>query len=110
MEKKSALKTALIAARGTNTNFGKIAGFWEEFVLEPEEKELQQQRRQRKVQQQAVRRWNGATKSANLTRAKSCDELVVVGVVGKVGGAGAAGKATAAFDNTGSMLGGSSST
>ena len=60
VEKKSALKTALIAARGTNTKFGQIASFWEEFVLEPEEKELQQQRRQRKQQQQR-RRWNGAT-------------------------------------------------
>ena len=47
MDKKTALKTAICAARGTNTKFDEVASFWEEFVLEPEEREQhQQQQRQ----------------------------------------------------------------
>ena len=78
VDKKSTLKTALIAARGTMTKFGQIASFWEEFVLEPEEKELQQQRTKRRQQHEQGRRWNATKKTTtNVPKAKSCDELVV---------------------------------
>ena len=58
VDKKAALKSALIAARGMDTKFDQIASFWEEFVLEPEERELQQQRRQRKAKATTTR-WGG---------------------------------------------------
>ena len=45
VEKKSTLKSALCAARGTVTKFDQIANFWQDFVLEPEEREEQKRRR-----------------------------------------------------------------
>ena len=54
MEKKAALKHALCAARGTVTKFDQVASFWQEFVLEPEERERQEQRRIRKAKAEAM--------------------------------------------------------
>lgn len=49
VEKKAALKSALCAARGTVTKFDQIASFWQDIVLEPEEREQQERRRVNKA-------------------------------------------------------------
>ena len=70
LEKKNALRSALCAARGTVTKFDQIASFWQDLVLEPEEKEREQQRRIRKAKAEAAARAPWETR-AKFTRSKS---------------------------------------
>ena len=67
VEKKTALKSALSAARGTVTKFDQIASFWQEFVLEPEEREEQKRRRANK----------SSSSSSGMTKSKSD---IVIGI------------------------------
>lgn len=70
VDKKIALKTALCAARGTANKFDEIASFWQEFVLEPEEREQQQQQ---------CRRTTPMKKTTKTTTTKS---VMIIDVVG----------------------------
>lgn len=77
MEKKNALRSALCAARGTVTKFDQIANFWEELVLEPEQKEREQQRRLRKARAEAAAVAPWKTR-ATFTRSKSADLFTTI--------------------------------
>ena len=68
VEKKTALRSALCAARGTVTKFDTIASFWQEFVLETEEKERMENRRTRLARAAAGNTWT----TGKLTKSKSC--------------------------------------
>ena len=81
VEKKNALKSALCAARGTETKFDQIASFWEEFVLEPEERERMEQRRNR-LSNKKYNKKGGSycwKNSISVTKAKSVGEQAEVG-------------------------------